>query len=290
MVIDFRCRPPYGGFLNPKLCDLFIADHVESFSNRFGVNPAPSMYAKSMDLFMREMEEASIDKVAVQIRFSPGGLATAASKELHMSNDDAVHLIEQYNDKIIGVAGMDVTDTEIALDNLEQYVLNGPCMAVILETGLGMDPTVVENERFYPIYERCQQENVPIIFSYGGFTGPDSEYNRSIHIKQVLNDFPDVKIALCHAAWPWTTEICHAAYKYSNLYLSPDIYMLHVPGCQDYLAAVNGWIPDKMMFASGYPVIPMKDAIEQNCRAVKQEYLDGFLGGNAAKFFGIAKV
>ena len=96
-------------------------------------------------------------------------------------------------------------------------------------------------------------------------------------------------MSLGHAAWPWTTEIAHVAFKYENLYISPDLYIMHAPGSQDYIAAANYFIPEKVLFGSAYPVAGMKAAIELHRQVIGEEAIEDVLGNNAARFFGIAK-
>lgn len=287
MIIDFRCRPPFGGFLDPNLCDLFIAENVTGFSKRFGMTVPPSALQKDMGLFLREMDEAGVDKAVVPIRFSPGGLATGSSRDLHMDNDDLIRLHERYGNRIIGVVGMDLLNADASIDMIEKYVLHGPCKAVIVEPGFRFNPTVPDDKSIYPIYAHCQKEHVPLLLSCGGFTAPSHRYLKPEYIENVAGDFPDLKIAVGHAAWPWVTEISHVAFKCPNVYISPDLYLMNVPGSRDYAAAANYWIPEKVLFGSAYPVTAMKDAVALHRSVIREEVIDDVLGNNAARFFGL---
>jgi len=289
MIIDMRCRPPFGGFLQPELCDLYITDAIVAFSKRFGMVPTQAVMEKSMDLFIREMEEAGVDKAVVPIRITPGGLATEKNESLHMDNDDLLKLYELYPDKIIGMAGMNLMDTNIALDDLDCYVLNGPCKGAIIEPGFNFTPLLPNDESIYPVYEKCEKNHVPVIISCGGYTAPSYEFHKPCYIEEVAKTFPKLKMSLGHAAWPWTTEIAHVAFKYENLYISPDLYIMHVPGSQDYVAAANYFIPEKILYGSAYPVAGMKAAIALHRQVINEEYIDDVLGNNAARFFGISE-
>ncbi len=287
MIIDMRCRPPFGGFLNPALCDLYITDAIVAFSKRFGMTPTPAVLEKSMDLFIQEMTEAGVDKAVVPIRITPGGLATEKSDNLHMDNDDLLKLYELYPDKIIGIAGMNLMNPEIALADIDRYVLNGPCQGVIVEPGFNFQPLLPNDDGIYPIYEKCEKNNIPVLISCGGYTAPSYEFHKPCYIEDVAKTFPKLKISLGHAAWPWTTEIAHVTFKYDNLYISPDLYLMNAPGSQDYIAAANYFIPEKILYGSAYPVAGMKDAIELHKRLISEMYIDDMLGNNAARFFGM---
>ncbi len=289
MIIDMRCRPPFGGFLNPVLCDLYITDAIVAFSKRFGMVPTPAVMEKSMELFIQEMDEAGVDKAVVPIRITPGGLATEKNENLHMDNDDLLKLYEQYPDKIIGMAGMNLTDISVAVADIDKYVLNGPCQGVIVEPGFNFNPLLPNDESIFPVYEKCEKHNIPMIISCGGYTAPSYEFHKPCYIEDVAKTFPKLKMSLGHAAWPWTTEIAHVAFKYENLYISPDLYIMHAPGSQDYIAAANYFIPEKVLYGSAYPVAGMKAAIELHREVIREEYIADVLGNNAARFFGIAE-
>lgn len=287
MIIDMRCRPPFGGFLNPQLCDLYITENLIPFSRRFGMTPSPAALKKDMELFLKEMDEAGVDKAVVPIRISPGGLATDRSDNLHMDNDDLLELYRLYPDRIIGAAGMNLTDVSAALSDIDKYVLNGPCLAVIVEPGFNYTPLLPSDGSIFPIYEKCEKNGIPVLMSCGGYTAPSYEFYRPSHIEDLMKTFPKLKLSLGHGAWPWTSAICQVAFKYENLYLSPDLYLMNVPGSQDYIAAANYFIPEKILYGSAYPVASMKDAVALHRRMISPEHIDDVLGGNAARFFGL---
>lgn len=287
MIIDMRCRPPFGGFLDPLLCDLYIADNVQGFSSRFGMTAGKAVGERTMETFIREMDEAGVDKAVVPIRYAPGGLATDSNAELHMDNGDLLRLDEQYGDRIIGVAGMNLADPEAAIRDIDRYVLNGPAKGVIVEPGFATPPMFADDERIYPIYEKCERDNVPVLISFGGMTAPNFEFSNPAFIMHVAETFPKLKMSLGHAAWPWVNEVCHVAFKYENVYLSPDIYLMNMPGSADYIAAADYWIPDKILYGSAYPVVNLKDAVALHRHVLNPAHIDDILGGNAARFFGM---
>ena len=104
-IFDMRLRPPFGSiargmFGNPGR-ELF---EPEAFAPRFGMTIAESARLYSMELFIREMDEAGICAGAVLIRKSTG-----------MDNHDLEKLHQQYPGRFIGVAGIDPQDGEAAL-------------------------------------------------------------------------------------------------------------------------------------------------------------------------------
>jgi uncharacterized protein len=90
------------------------------------------------------------------------------------------------------------------------------------------------------------------------------------------------------ALWPWVQEIIHVAFRRSNLYLSPDMYLPNLPGMDDYLRAANGFMQDQMLFGTAFPFCPLKPNTDWFLTYPwKPEALEKVLRGNAEKLLGI---
>ena len=48
----------------------------------------------------------------------------------------------------------------------------------------------------------------------------------------------------------------------NNLYLAPDFYMIESPGQTDYVMAANCLLQNRLMFASAYPLMPLKESAQ----------------------------
>jgi len=105
----------------------------------------------------------------------------------------------------------------------------------------------------------------------------------------VAGDFPGLRIALSHGAWPWVQQILHVAYRRPNVYVSPDQYLCNMPGMHDYILAANGFLAERFLYASSYPFIGVKDYADWFRRLpLKPELMEQLMYGNAARFLGIA--
>ena len=40
------------------------------------------------------------------------------------------------------------------------------------------------------------------------------------------------------------------------------MYMYNMPGAEDYVLAANGFLKERFLFGSGYPYIPLKQAVD----------------------------
>ena len=124
----------------------------------------------------------------------------------------------------------------------------------------------------------------------GGNAGPDCTYTSPEHIERVARDFPDLKLISGHGNWPWAAQIIHVCYRRPNIYLSPDMYLYNdMPGSSEYISAANGFLSERFLFASAYPLMPLKQTIDTFLSLkLKPSVIDRLMYQNAAELLGIA--
>ena len=168
-------------------------------------------------------------------------------------------------------------------------MLNGPCHGVAVEPGFNRQGALRANdERFYFIYEKCQQHQLPLYLNFGGFIGPDHSYCDPKMVADIAQTFPQLKILVAHAAYPYVLEACHMAMNHENVYLGTDMYAFRIPGGEQYIQAANSLIGDKIVFGSAYPIFDIASAKEYYLHCgIKEEVLPQVMAGNAARFLGI---
>jgi predicted TIM-barrel fold metal-dependent hydrolase len=73
-------------------------------------------------------------------------------------------------------------------------------------------------ERFFPVYERIQKMNVPVLFHVGILWGnaDSSRFCRPADC-EVMQKFPGVRFALAHVGWPWTDECIAVADRFKTM-------------------------------------------------------------------------
>lgn len=276
-IIDMRCRPPFGCFLNNGsfecLDNPFSAD---KFSCRFGSSYPESAREKSFVLFMEELKTAGITKAVVPIR-----------KKKESDNDTLLELLHTYPDTFIGSAAINPRGGEESVKEIKKYVTDGPCKTIIMEPGMGSEPTLPSDERIFSIYQYCEANNIPIMLSFGGFTGPDIDFLHPRSIEVVASTFPKLKLAVCHAAWPWVNQMVHLAYRFENVYIAPDIYAIRTAGSSDYLAAASYMLSDKFLYGSAYPIVNMQYSVQYYLSNIKEEVLPKVMYENARTFLGL---
>lgn len=280
-IIDMRLRPPFGSFLNPDQ-QIFQKEFSTAFAADYDAKFPKSAEEKSLDLCLKEMDEAGITKGVVPVRVTQG-----------CSNEDIAELLAMHPDRFIGMAGVFHDDIEKAVNDIEKFVVDGPF------TGVFLEPTVcgklgsyegtkhADDKRLYPIYETCQSKNISMLISFGGFTAPDHSYNDPIHIDQVARDFPNLKMILGHGSWPYVSQACFVAMNRENVYLSPDLYMINSWGQVDYALAANYRIRDKIIFGTAYPCIEFSMAVEHYLKQLRPEVVEDIMYYNAVRALGL---
>ena len=259
-AIDWRFRPPFGSYLGG------------------------AMYPNGSD---RTMDDAIqlIDKANVSIGICPFRKG--------MDNADCIALAEAYPDRFRSLIHVDPWDGPKGLEEIDRYVLNGPAIGVIAEPGqiFIRQPMPADDKMMYPIYEKCEKENVLLTLTYGGMACRDPELYNPSYIAHVCDDFPKLKIVISHGGWPWTAGICHVAYNHEFLYISPDVYLSRTqPGHMDYVAAASGWLSDKIIFGSAFSfggLIDLKDTVQNCIDLMPESVIEKVLYYNAAGLLGL---
>ncbi|MBF9235505.1 amidohydrolase [Microvirga sp. BT350] len=245
-IIDFRLRPPYKGFLNARIYTR--QDISGKFTNQLGFPVPRSATEKSIDLMFTEMDEAGID-IGVVVGRNTKVLGA-------VPNTDVAEMAREFPKRLVAVASIDPADRKDAMRQMEEALALG-MRGVNLEPGMMAEPMHLDDRRLYPIYAFCEDNDIPTILMGGGNAGPDISYTSPEHIDRVLGDFPNLKIVSSHGSWPWVKEIIHVAFRRPNLYLSPDMYLYNLPGMTDYIAAANGFLQDRFLFGTAYPLCPL---------------------------------
>ncbi len=276
MRIDMRCRPPFGSFL--KDTSLYSpSDGVplgtQWYSREVLQADSPESALKmNMDLLIREMDEAGIDKIVAPVRASDGG-----------DNKVCEALLEQYGDRVIGMAGIEPMDpVSKSIEEIDQHVLEGRYTGVAIEPGFSPVPMQCDDGRIYPVYEKCQANNIPVLLSFGGKCHKDLANFKPDMLDRVTQDFPDMTIILVHGGFPYISEVCWLAMFRPNLYISPDCHLLSAGGSA-YVEAAQYYLKDKILFGSAYPIFPIQKMVELYEQKFPAELLDAVMGNNAAK-------
>lgn len=275
-ILDFRVRPPFKSFMD---CEVYDTQAMISWAKRFGVPLGKSAVEKSLDIFWQEIEQAHIEQVVI---------AGNLRKPVGVKNQDVNEFAELYKNKVLAAPCINPLNPVSAIEEINTYIINGACKAIMMEPGYLDEPLLADDKRIYPVYEFCQEKNIPVLLSIGGFCGPNVSFNNPMQIENVAAQFTNLKIAVCHACWPYAAEVCHVAMNREFVYLAPDMYVFNCPGADDYIRAANYLIPEKMIYGSAYPIFSLEESIAfyKNC-GIQEKHFENLFHNNAATFFDL---
>jgi len=285
MIIDARVRPPFKSLTQVLAAVPGSRPPVKRSPLVSGYERPPSMVQKSLDLFLKEMGEAGVDK---------GILVGRQAGHRIVSNDDIAELRNMYPERFpVAIAGIDGNDEKAAIREVERTLKEMEFKGIAMDPGWSVPPLYVDDKSLYPIYSKCAELGGILYLTCSLMQGPDISYAEPARIQRVANAFPTLQIVVVHGAFPFTNEmlgVMIANAPLANLWVAPDFFQF-IPGfagAQDWVEAANHYIGDRMLYASSYPVRPMKQSIEEFRRFhYEPEVLENIMEKNAANLFGI---
>jgi len=275
---DFRVRPPYKGFLSMVMYSQ--PARRNGFTRNLKFEPSPAADKQSVELMIKEMDEAGVEKGLIVGRNS-GMLGS-------IDNAEVTEFCNMHPGRFLAAASIDASDRKRAVAQIDDAIKNG-FRIVNIEPGAYAQPMFTDDRKLYPIYAHCEDRNIPIIMMTGGNAGPDLNYTHPALLDRVLADFPTLKIVCSHGNWPWVTEILHVAFRRSNLYVSPDMYLPNMPGSDDYVKAADGFLADRFIYASSFPFCGIKEYAEWFSRLpIRPESMEKVAYKNAMNLLGLS--
>ena len=154
------------------------------------------------------------------------------------------------------------------------------------------------DERFYPLYEKCAELGVPLLVHTGfaaagagtpGGGGFKLKYAAPIPgIDDVAADFPALTIVMAHPSWPWVEEQIAVALHKPNVYLDLSGWApKYIP--EVLIRETNTRLRDKVLFGSDYPYLtPDRWLREFEELPIRDEVRPKVLKENAQRVLGLS--
>lgn len=278
-MIDFRLRPPAGGFLET----IMYREKARTMARtrQLGLEPARSVLDLSVERLLAEMNAAGVAVGVITGRKSGSRFGT-------VTNEEAMAIAARHPGRFVVCGAVDPTDTAGALCEVDRIVDEWRMPAASLEPGFAPIPMRINDRRLYPIYARCAERKLPVVLTSSLNTGPDIGYCQPVDVDQVAHDFPDLRLVIAHACWPFVQPMLGVCFRRENVWLSPDIYAINLPGRDDFALAARGYLSDRFLFASGYPFAPVEGAVEAYRRmGFEGEVAEKVFRRNAAALLGL---
>lgn len=235
--------------------------------------------------YLRKMDRAGIER-SLLIAVRAGDLNVKGSFEIPYKR--VVKLCAKFPDRFSGLAGVDPFRGLAQLRELDVAVKEwGFVGAHLYPHWFGLAP---DHAKYYPIYARCAELDVPIMMQIGHNLVYSRErrlpsVGRPITLDQVAIDFPELKLLGIHIGVPWTEEAISMAWKHENLYLAGDAYApKHWP--ENFVHYADTYGSHKVLFGTDWPVIdPERAVAEIAALGMRPESHRAMMRENAMKVF-----
>ena len=261
-VIDFRARPNTEEYMG-----LYPDTRPwERFFQCPRPEPAP------LSRFIEALDEAGVTRAVFTGRQTP--VKT-------LPNDYVFECVQAYPERLLGFAGIDPTQGERALREIERTVDELGMKGISIDPHSSRRPP--DDPIWHPFYAKCVELDVPVIITMGPIVGKWAEPGS---VDNVAEDFPDLTLVCSHGIWPQVTELIALAYRRHNVYLEASIYEF-LPGAEPIFEAANTILQDRIIYASGFPFRPLDDLKRFLEYPFAPEVVDKLVYRNAARVLKI---
>ncbi len=282
-IIDMRLRPPLKSWVKTAQ----FAEGTAYYPTRHGFPRPKSVKTQAMQDLLDEMDEARITWGVIMGRQS-------APPHGSVPNDEITEAISKHPQRFVGLAGIDLRDIERGVKEIERTSKIKGYVGASIEPGATFEAMYSDDRRLYPLYERCQELDIPMSITLSGYlsamVGHALSYGSPTPVYKVAKDFPKLKIIVSHAAWPNIMPMMEVAFIRENVYVSPDLYMngVNTPGAEEYIKAAKFFLGDRLLFGTAYPSRPLKESVEAFLEwKLPSELQEKILYRNAARLFRI---
>ena len=278
-AIDFHVHLP-----TPEWLDVSMQGYVEAAEAYFRSKVART----SLDELAREYE--AMDVMAVLLAWD----AETATGRPRVPNELVAQAVRDHPGTFVGFGSVDPLKGDRAVEELDR-------IAELGLKGVKLHPSLQafapNEERFWPLYERCQELGLATLFHTGtsgiGAGQPGGQGIRIDLARPILLDapaaaFPDLQIIAAHFGYPWHLELLAMALHKTNIKIDISGWApRYIPA--EVLRDMKGRLQDQFLFGSDYPFIQPKRCLEElDSLQIPEPVLRKVLVDNGRRLLGVA--
>lgn len=278
-IIDFRYRPATREVLD----SVALNPVYKEFCSR---TPFLAQPVTSLPEAVQELLELDVRKAVITGRDIESTYASMPT------NDQILQYMRHAPDLFLGFYGFDPHKGMSAVRALRHAVEEHGF------TGAAMDPAMahlpVSDRKLYPLYTVCCELSIPLVATTGlspFMPGVVLSHTAPCHFDQVATDFPDLRLIISHACYPWVDEALAVVMRHDQVYLDFSAVEA-MPGVRESLlqAALAPLTRHKVLFSSASPFVQIRQAVQcyhdLELPAAAQEAI---MHGNAATLLNLAE-
>ncbi len=214
-------------------------------------------------------------------------------------NDQIASYVRQHPDRLVGLAGIDPSDSKSAIDELQRAREElGLVGAAIAPAAQDFHPS---DSKAMVVYQKAAELRMPVLFHSGIYPCATTklEYAQPVLLDEVAREIPELKILIANVGAPWMAETLTLLAKHTNVYAEIS-GILNQPwqAYQMLLSAWQGGVIHKLLFGSGFPFAVAAHCIEAiydinqmchgtNLPAIPREELRSLVERDALPLLGI---
>lgn len=243
----------------------------------------------SEDTFFAMLDDGGVDRAVVYTENYETRLGIPT-----LSNQDVAEFVAKSPDQLIGMGGIDPWE-DASADLVDEAVLDLGLQGIVVSPfKQGLAPG---DPRMTRVFARCEARGIPVLLHSGINWWFEAAYDAGHprHIDQLATAFPKLKIVALHCAWPWVQDMMMVAWRHPNVYVDisahrPRHLKVAEAGWGPLLQYGNRMLSHKVLFASTFALlnVPVGELIDEvRDLPLKDAVIDQWLGGNAARLFGL---
>lgn len=239
---------------------------------------------------------ASLDAAGVAKALITGFDEATTVGSTFVSNDAVAATAARHPERLIPFCGADVFRGMAAVREVEHWITRRGMH------GLSLRPFMIgrpaSDRVYWPFYAKCVELGVPCSMhaSANWTRNRPSDLGHPRHFDEVACAFPDLKLILSHAGYPWVLEACLVAWKHPNVYLElgahrPKYFTAPGAGWDALLRYGTTVIQDKILYGSGAFLIGREPAdlvAEMRALPLDDAVKRKWLYANAASLLGLS--
>ncbi len=262
MIIDTHVHCTHAGFARGKFIRGNASMAANIYNNVHKTNITPSEYIDKVranvdpdcSKLIATMDEAGIDKsiiFGVDWAYAVTGEPRINNKEQNKFHAD---MVKKYPGRFIALAALDPRRPDVieqATQCYEEWGMQG----FKLHPSAGFFPN---DPVCFPLYEKCADWNVPIMFHAGGVEF-HWEFGQPMYTASAAERYPEVKMILAHAGLESWEQARLAISALPNVYVDLSMrqwdYQINSEKFYDWLRDMIDWgSPWKVLFATDTPM------------------------------------
>ncbi len=208
----------------------------------------------TVEQVLEEMDEAGVAK-GVILGQDTHATKNASFRHYTLKNDYLASIASKSGDRLIPFAGVDPNSGTEAARELRRAVTKLGFRGLKVHSSAN---SVYPNDekRMNPIYDVCQDFEIPVLFHTGttGLGDCEIKYSKPEFLDEVCQRYPDLKVVMAHFGWPWADVTLSIALRNPNVFIDVSGWRpRYLP--ETIIPYLNGILQDRFLFGTDYPMI-----------------------------------